>query len=289
MKFINLLLTISLGYLLFSCGAAGENFILESDGTGQVVGKTDMSEMWGFMQMGLQQELNNGSDREAGEQQFLEMLASPNFDTTFSLVEFASSMAEAQGGGPVGIGDIIAEFESNSELTDEQKEAMRPAVEMMASSDIRMFGDASTGEYSFSSIQYFDDPSKVGSLMAAMSDLMGALPEEADSEEASQAMGMLSAVGGSSTQYRLDGNTLYVSREPAMEAEVENPELQMMLSMFSGATDDYVINLQLPGRIKKVSREAEIDKKAGTVQVVIPAEELDSGFEFNVKFKPSRR
>ncbi|MEL6391137.1 MAG: hypothetical protein AAFR97_00200 [Bacteroidota bacterium] len=289
MKFINLLLTISLGYLLFSCGAAGENFILESDGTGQVVGKTDMSEMWGFMQMGLQQELNNGSDREAGEQQFLEMLASPNFDTTFSLVEFASSMAEAQGGGPVGIGDIIAEFESNSELTDEQKEAMRPAVEMMASSDIRMFGDASTGEYSFSSIQYFDDPSKVGSLMAAMSDLMGALPEEADSEEASQAMGMLSAVGGSSTQYRLDGNTLYVSREPAMEAEVENPELQMMLSMFSGATDDYVINLQLPGRIKKVSREAEIDKKAGTVQVVIPAEELESGFEFNVKFKPSRR
>ncbi|MEO0787895.1 MAG: hypothetical protein AAFY36_04480 [Bacteroidota bacterium] len=289
MKFINLLLTISLGYLLFSCGAAGEDFILESDGTGQVVGKTDMSEMWGFMQMGLQQELNNGSDREAGEQQFLELLASPNFDTTFSLVEFASSMAEAQGGGPVGIGDIIAEFESNSELTDEQKEAMRPAVEMMASSDIRMFGDASTGEYSFSSIQYFDDPSKVGSLMAAMSDLMGAIPEEADSEEASQAMGMLSAVGGSSTQYRLDGNTLYVSREPAMEAEVENPELQMMLSMFSGATDDYVINLQLPGRIKKVSREAEIDKKAGTVQVVIPAEELDSGFEFNVKFKPSRR
>ncbi|MEM6877255.1 MAG: hypothetical protein AAF544_01750 [Bacteroidota bacterium] len=289
MKFINLLLTISLGYLLFSCGAAGEDFILESDGTGQVVGKTDMSEMWGFMQMGLQQELNNGSDREAGEQQFLEMLASPNFDTTFSLVEFASSMAEAQGGGPVGIGDIIAEFESNSELTDEQKEAMRPAVEMMASSDIRMFGDASTGEYSFSSIQYFDDPSKVGSLMAAMSDLMGALPEEADSEEASQAMGMLSAVGGSSTQYRLDGNTLYVSREPAMEAEIENPELQMMLSMFSGATDDYVINLQLPGRIKKVSREAEIDKKAGTVQVVIPAGELESGFEFNVKFKARRR
>ncbi|MEL7376529.1 MAG: hypothetical protein AAFN65_06185, partial [Bacteroidota bacterium] len=195
MKFINLLLTISLGYLLFSCGAAGENFILESDGTGQVVGKTDMSEMWGFMQMGLQQELNNGSDREAGEQQFLEMLASPNFDTTFSLVEFASSMAEAQGGGPVGIGDIIAEFESNSELTDEQKEAMRPAVEMMASSDIRMFGDASTGEYSFSSIQYFEDPSKVGSLMAAMSNLMGAIPEEADSEETAQAMSVLSAMG----------------------------------------------------------------------------------------------
>ncbi|MEM8583781.1 MAG: hypothetical protein AAGF87_05900 [Bacteroidota bacterium] len=290
MKFINLLLTLSLAYLLFSCGASGEDFTLERDGRGSVVSKTDMSEMWGFMQMGLQQELNNGEAREPGEQQFLELLASPNFDTTFSLVEFASSMAEAQGGGPVGIGDLIAEFENNSDMSDEQKEEMRPAVEMLASSEIRMFGDESTGEYTMASIQYFDDPEAVGSLMSAMSNLMGQVPDlSADDPEAEEGLAMLSAMGGQSTQYRVDGNTLYVSRVAAEEAEFDDPQVAMMMSMFGGTQDDYVINLQLPGRIKKVSREAEIDKKAGKVTVVIPASELESGFDFSVDFKPKRR
>ncbi|MEM6395368.1 MAG: hypothetical protein AAF741_03405 [Bacteroidota bacterium] len=290
MKFINILLTLSLGYLLFSCGVTGEEFTLEKDGSGTVTNTMDMSSMWGFMQMGLQQELNNGEEREPGEQQFLELLTAENFDTTFSLVDFASNMAESQGSGPVGIGDLISEFENNSEMSEEQKEAMRPAVEMLATSDIRMYGNSSTGQYAMSTIQYFDEPSDVSSLMDVMSTMMDEMPNEAatDDPDAQQGLAMLSAMNGMTTQYRLDGNTLYVSRQAEEEAEIEDPQMAMMMSMMGGSDDDYVINLQLPGKIKKVSREAEIDKKAGMVKVVIPANELKSGFDFSVDFKPKR-
>ncbi|MEM7571952.1 MAG: hypothetical protein AAF433_03580 [Bacteroidota bacterium] len=289
MRLINGLLTLALAISLFSCGSSGEEFFLNPDGSGRVVANTDLSSMWGLMQMGLQAELGKDEDRDPAAQQMLEMLTAENFDTTFSFVDFMSNIAEAQGGAPVGIGDLLQQLESNPDMTEEQRESLIPLANVLATTEMRLFGEKASNNYGLASTQFFTNLEEMVPLAEGFGGL-GAMAGETGDPEAEMGLNMMGNMMGESTTYRLEGNMLYVSRPPAPETDEDmDPQMAMAMQMFGGDSEDFVLTLHLPGKIKKVSREAEIDKKAGLVTVTIPAAEVENGFDFNVKFKPRRR
>ena len=289
MRLINGLLTLALAVSLFSCGSSGEEFFLNANGSGRVVANTDLSSMWGLMQMGLQAELGKDEERDPTEQQMLELLTADNFDTTFTFVDFMSNIAEAQGGAPVGIGDLLQELESNPDMTDEQRDMLLPLANVMATTEMRLYGEQANNNYGLASTQFFTSLNELVPLGEGLGGL-GAFAGQSGDPEAEMGMNMISSMMGESTTYRLEGNMLYVSRPAAAEMDADmDPQMAMAMQMFGGGSEDYTLTLHLPGKIKKVSREAEIDKRAGLVTVTIPAAEVENGFDFNIKFKPRRR
>ncbi|MEM7571953.1 MAG: hypothetical protein AAF433_03585 [Bacteroidota bacterium] len=287
-RLINGLLTLFIAFMFCGCNSSAETFHLEANGRGRIESLKDLSNSWPMLQMTFMSQMQQLENEDPAPSFLLDLFAQSSFDTTVSFVEVFSALGVASGEEPIDAMGFIDKFSGDPETEGASAEVNNTLLGLLVSTDLRFQGDSESSTYSMTSIQYFSD---LEELAALEQDLNNISEMELDTsiEDVAMMTDVVSGVLGGSPIYRLEGDILYVSRPPQAELDAGmGPDAVMAMQAMSGATQDYSLNLQLPGRIKSVSRDAEINKRAGTVEVTIPAAEVENGFAFEVIFKARR-
>jgi hypothetical protein len=286
-------LLLTLSALLTSCGTTQEELWIESDGSGRFESTMDLSAMYPFLMMGLEEQ-----SEEEGNDPFsktlVEAMKKGYADTTIS---FGAMMEEESiEKGNNGIQSRIDSLESLPPAETEE-EAQERATDirigkMMLNMKLRIQVEQSTQSLKFTTINAFqsiDELNQGGSLLSL---LMNARPQtgmgNAEEKEFEQMV-------GKQTQFNLSAGKLQVKRQGSSGetdemSEEDQGNMEMMRNMLGDSP--YRLTIHFPGKAKKVkSPYAErIDDQ--TIIIEIPQEDLqDDDFELDlgIKFKGLRK
>lgn len=277
-KLKNLLTLLSCIALLSSCINTTDEVWIESDGTGRIESVNDLSGLYPFMMMGLQQqtETEDGEDEKGStyEAMMKSLFMAPEVDTTIAFSSFMESAAADKGQTlDQMMAEMEAEMKADATMPEDQKEALFGMVESFLNMEMRLQTSQEKQMFKTTNLQNFANITELSSLGETMMELMplmsgdGGMPAEA-------ASGLDQFFNGL-TRMEINGNTLRIRRAGMDFSSLGDEAAQSigMAKMFLGS-HPYRLTIHLPGKVKKISsdRVKKLDKT--TVQLEIPLDEL---------------
>ncbi|HMQ45835.1 MAG TPA: hypothetical protein PKA00_04385 [Saprospiraceae bacterium] len=288
--------------LLASCSTTEEIWI-NSDGTGRFAYHVDMSELYPFLMMGLQQELNptappeedgDGTlppdsviERDKAKDAVEQLLAKESLDTIIYVKPLVDQLLAKEGMTTDDLWQKLRD-EDNEDMTKAEKEKFIGAFQDMMGMDIRLQMNQQESKFIFTLGQAFDDPNEAFGFLGTLMELLEKTGQGGDAEKLAAVKDGLN----STTKYQLKGSSLNISRKPtnldALQEEGGNEQMAMM-QMFMGGSK-YKMVIHLPGKVKSADfKGAEVDGQ--TVTIEMPLSDLydeKGALDFDIKFKPKK-
>lgn len=286
---------------LASCSTTEEIWI-NSDGTGRFAYHMDMSGLYPFLMMGLQQELapsenpedSDGAlppdsvvERDAAKDAMDQLLARESLDTIIYVDKLVNQLLSKEG---MTVDDLWQKLrdEENEDMTKAEKDKFIGAFQDMMDMDIRLQMDQKASKFVFTLGQAFSDPNEAFDFLGTLMELLEKTGQGGDAEKLAAVKDGLN----STTQYELKGSRLNISRKPtnldALQEEGGSEQMAMM-QMFMGSST-YKLVIHLPGKVKSADfKGAEVDGQ--TVTVEMPLSDLyneKGALDFDIKFKPKK-
>lgn len=285
MRIISLSCILAL-FAFSSCVNNAEELYINADGSGRIEFTTDLSSMYPFLMMGLQQEQE--SDSTEADNPFSGLMTrlteSPQFDTTFSFEDlFLQALAEE------GITRDSFEREIADDPNGEKGQIGKFFLDKLFNATLNIQSNRDEATLLMRQISSFTDIDSLGNIGASLGAVMvaaGAIPDDQ--------LGAMESMMGAPISYSLSKGKLTVHRDPPTQPDTKalDEEAQQAIAMMNMFLDqvDYKLTIHVPGKIKKVDYPgAIIDKDQVTIS--IPYEEWTEGTEpldFTVKFKPKK-
>jgi hypothetical protein len=311
------LLTTAL--LVTGCFSATEEMWIESDGSGRLEVKNDLSNFYPFLMMGLMSEETEEEmlpeetikqDKEAkmapAEEEegdpfddvLKRLLDREEVDTIFDFgVLMQQSMAEQ--GMPFDMESdefwelAMQGMRSDDSMTEEQKLSLMTTMKAIMNMKLRLQINRAEQNMAMTTIQEFEEFAELQSLgegIMALAPLMNEGEDSADIPFAGEDAAMMKQLFGGLTQYELlDRNTLRITRQAMDFSDLDEDAEQglAMLRMFMGE-EDYRLIVHLPGRVRRISHPAAEKIDRNTVELAIPMETLfdpEQTLDFTIQFR----
>lgn len=293
---LTLLLMLALG--LQGCFSMQDEVWIEADGSGRFEATTDLSSMYPFLMMGLQEELNKEKDGDGKAEDsdpmtsiMKGMLMAEEVDTTF---EFQDMMAEAmaqEGMNWEEMLDSIRNAPATEDFSNDQRQVVLGVFEEMADMKMRIRSSKSEQVFKTTNIQDFSSVDEVGSSGGIMSKIMelAAADKSGPMGQGEEFDAIMQQMTNAMTQLDLDGNTLRIRRS-GMDVSIFGEEFTQnfaMVKMFLG-NDPYRMVIHFPGKVKKISSSVAEKLDKNTVAIEMPLDDLfdpEKQIDVEIQFK----
>lgn len=296
----NLLILLITTLALQSCLNVNDEVWIESNGSGRMESTTDLSSLYPFMMMGLQQEaVEDMEGEEASGDPFKDMMqglmAAEEVDTTFEFSSMINSALEKEGLTLDMMMDSL-QNSSDADLSGAQKEAVMGMFEQLSDMSLRMQVNKASSLFKTTNIQNFNsiqDMFSMGDMMTEIMELIGNEGGDSPFGQGGEMDAIMEQLFGAQTAMDLDGNVLRV-RRAGIDLSVLGEEFQQnfaMVKMFLG-NDPYRLTIHFPGKVKKISSTVakKIDKN--TVMLEMPLDDLfdpEKSIDVEIQFKGLKR
>lgn len=299
----NLSLLLILALALQGCFSMQDEVWIEADGSGRMEATTDLSSMYPFLMMGLQEEMNKDKSgdgkseirkehRDPFTTMMKDMVTAEEVDTTFSFQDMMNSTLAEENMSWDQMLDSLQNA-SDEDLSGTQKEAMLAMFEEMAGMRIRMQSSQANQTFKTTSIQDFAAIDEMASIGNVMTQLMGAMAEEEGAGSpfgpGGEADAIISQFSDAQTNFDLDGNTLRV-RRAGLDMSFLGEEFEQnfaMIKMFLG-NDPYRLLIHFPGKVRKISSPIAEKIDRNTVAIEMPLDDLfdpEKRIDVEIQFK----
>lgn len=291
----NLILLLILAISLQGCFSMQDEVWIESDGSGRFEATTDLSSMYPFLMMGLQEEMGKDKNGKAEESDpftgmMKGLLTAEEVDTTFEFREMISSALAEDGMSWDDMLDSLRNAPADADMSEGERDAMLGLFDEF--SDMRMRMRASQDEQIFktTSIQDFTsigEMGSVGNVFVQMMEIIAA--EEGGLGQGDEVDAIMQQMMNAQTQMDLDGNTLRV-RRAGMDVSLLGEEFAQnfaMVKMFLG-NDPYRMTIHFPGKVKKISSDVAEKVDKNTVTIEMPLDDLfdpEKQIDVEIQFK----
>lgn len=304
-KFINLLFMSTIFRLSFfalllmltSCSDITEEVWIQADGSGRQEYQFDLSSMYPFIGMSLENNPALQSDRPDTLSEkdrmalgMAKLLSREKLDTVISMQALFAQLGASKG---LTMEDIMQKLEEKSaegetEMTPKQRAAIRQMMNLLMGIDFRLQSDREKAKLNFAMVSRFTDTDST--LAKSMVDMMKNMSEELG-EQLPPGVGNIEQMFAGNINYDLNKNTLHVKRNAYVMPKIEDEENPLgssmeMMKAFMGQIN-YRVVIHLPGKVRKVSgAEAEID--GDKVTLVIPYTDMmdpEKDWDISIKFR----
>lgn len=303
----NLTLLLILSLALQGCFSMQDEVWIEADGSGRMEATTDMSSLYPFMMMGLQEELNKDKDGDGKSEDseasdpftgmMKDLMLAEEVDTTFRFQDMLNSTLAEEGMSWDQMLDSLRNAPDDGEVSDEQKDALIGMFEEFSDMRIRMQASQTNQVFKTTSIQDFSALDELTSMGSVMTEMMSLMAEEEGGGAAfgpgGEADAMISQFADAQTNFDLDGNTLRV-RRAGLDMSFMGEEFEQnfaMIKMFLG-NDPYRLVIHFPGKVRKISSDVAEKIDRNTVAIEIPLDDLfdpEKRTDVEIQFKGLRK
>ncbi len=293
---LSLLLILALG--LQGCFSMADEVWIEADGSGRFEATTDLSSMYPFLMMGLQEEMGKEKDgdgkAESGDPMtamMKGMLTSEEVDTTFDFQDMMSNAMAEDGMDWEDMLDSLRTTPATEDFTEEQREVVLGVFDEMADMRMRIRSSQADQIFKTTSIQDFtsvNDMGSTGGLMAKIMELAAA-EEGGPLGQGEEMDAIMQQLTNAQTQLDLDGNTLRIRRS-GMDVSLLGEEFTQnfaMIKMFLG-NEPYRMLIHFPGKVKKISSSVAEKVDKNTVAIEMPLDDLfdpEKQIDVEIQFK----
>ncbi|MEL7425702.1 MAG: hypothetical protein AAFN81_22110 [Bacteroidota bacterium] len=300
----NLMLLLILALSLQGCFSMQEEVWIEADGSGRMEATTDLSSLYPFLMMGLEQELSKEKDGDGKSEEGMEEDGDPftaimkdamradKIDTIFNFREMIEDGLKQKGMTWEMMMDTMRSGPNEEGLTEEQQDMAADIMEEIADTRIRMQADRDEQTFKWTSIQDFISVEETGSMGNSIMEMMNMMEEisgEAGLGQRDEMDAIMSQLFEAQTSLQIDGNTLRI-RRAGMDLSMLGDEAEQsmgMIKMFLG-NEPYRMILHFPGKVKKISSPIAEKVDKTTVAIEIPFNDLfdpETLIDVEVQFK----
>jgi len=283
-------LFIVLVFMLSSCTATQEELWIEADGSGRYASTVDLSAMYPFLLMGIEQEDEGAEDQDPFTAMIQQQLKAESADTTFSFGDMIARELEAEGKNLDMLIDSLENLDPEAAgMTAEEQDRNLEMLKTMTGMKIRLQADQSESMLKFTTISDFEDPTEMDNGASFMNAIIGFRNQMSGTQGGAQEEAIQQMTKGQ-TRIELQKGKLRIMRKGTdpMEGMSDEDKAQMQMMQGMAGEQPYRLTIHFPGKVKKVKSEYAEQTDRETVVVEIPQEKLtDEDFELDltVKFK----
>ena len=284
------ILIIVLAFGLSSCTAPQEELWIAPDGSGRYASTVDLSAMYPFLLMGIEQESEGEEDQDPFTAMIEQQLKAESADTTFSFGDMMAKELEAEGRSLEMMIDSLENLDPETAgRTAEEQDRNLEMLKTITGMKIRLQADRSESMLKFTTISDFEDAAEMGNGSSLMNALIGFRNQTSGTQGGAQEEAIQQMAKGQ-TQIELQKGKLRIMRKGTDPTEDMNDEDKAQMQMMQGMAGEqpYQLTIHFPGKVKKVKSEYAERTDKETVVIEIPQEKLtDEDFELDltVKFK----
>lgn len=285
---------LGLGLLLIwlsSCTTGEEELWIEADGSGRFESTMDLSAIYPFLLMGIQQETEEEpeEDQDPFTPMLEEILQAESADTVIDLSALIAEGLEEEGRSIDMLMDSLRQLSpEESGKTQEELNSGIKMVQAMLNMKMRLKADQRQQMFQMTTINAFDDIQNFVNGAGFFESMMN-LRDQSSGMGTGEQDQAIQQMMENQTQFALDGKTLQISRSgQSLEdmKEEDRQQLEMMAGMMGN--QPYRLTIHFPGKVKRPKSDfaERVDKQ--TVVIEIPQEHLndpDFKMELGLKFK----
>lgn len=294
----NLFFLLIAALSLQSCLNVQDEIWIEADGSGRYESATDLSNLYPFIMMGINEEKpEDGEEADPFTQWLKTSLQEGKVDT---MLNFRGMMETAMQEQMPGMSyDQMINFLENEplpdDMTEQERETVLSLLETVGQMQMRMQVDPDKSMLKTTNITTFGGVDELQN-MSQMMDVIMQLAQMGESGpnplEDPQTQAMLDQLGNAQTALDINKGVLRI-RRAGMDLSMMGDELKEMMPMMKMFLGDqpYRLTIHLPGKVKKISSDVVTKIDRNTVQLEIPLDDLfdpETLIDVEVKFKGMR-